>query len=1071
MPFSTSDKRLLSFSAATIYGRAAAIDRDQVPAAGVSAAAESLLRSWKLAFSPSDEAAFERRLSWDGLDRAAVTTLAAPDTTAAMPIAEWTGWLDELDSAAADAARELASGTDLGTPADDVPFAEIWAVWRRAARRRLLETTSAEALNGVAPSVVAACERQFVVELSRQGELALFEHFQGWIAASRRDDRYRAFVETTLDDGLRELLLAYPVLARQLAGVTADWIANTREWLERLRQDRAAIASLFHGGTDPGRAVRVDLALSDPHHGRKRVHVVEFASGLRVVYKPRAVGIERVFGDLLAWVNRDLDAPLRVLRVVDRQTHGWVEYAAHEPQSSHAAVARFYRQSGALMCLTWALRGRDFHMENVVATAAGPVLIDLEMLLQPVSHSAARVTDAVGEAHVSAIVEESSLSTGLLSLIEITPDGEAQDSGGLRGQRRGRLPFPRRVWKALGTATLHYVDEAMYSAAPGHEVRLDGALQNPADHAAHLLAGFTGAYEALLARREELLSHAGPLHRFRTCATRVLPRVTNQYAMLSHVLAGPKYQRDGALRGSAIDVLHRAFSAATTRPDLWEVAVEERRALERLDVPYFSVQCGETDATCEGRLVARGYFARSGIDAAALRVSAMSGRDLAIQRALIARSLGESVATVFTTPPPAAATAPTALPDLERPRFLEAAVWVAHELLSRAAGDADGVSWPYRVTVDAGGSDHHLYDGTLGPAIFFAALSSVVPDPVWRSAAVAAFAPVRHHIERGGVARDDDNIGGLSGLGSIVYALALASSWLGDSHWRELGIEAANAIDSRVEKDCCLDIVDGAAGAALALLTMNDPRGLDIAVKCGDHLIDRAVASGDGAVWPSADGQWLVGFAHGAAGVVHALARLSEATGDSRWAEAAGRGCRFIGRQFLPAHDNFAMGARPGDAPASGHRVMTAWCHGAPGVALGIAPALDFCAKAAILSKFDAAVRTTARPDVIPPDHLCCGMLGRADVLLTVGRRLGRADLEAAGAALADGVIERAVGRRHFRLTGAGSEYRVFDPGFFRGLSGIGYEMLRLAAPGRVPSVAALEPPAAVHVRGAQEVA
>ena len=60
---------------------------------------------------------------------------------------------------------------------------------------------------------------------------------------------------------------------------------------------------------------------------------------------------------------------------------------------------------------------------------------------------------------------------------------------------------------------------------------------------------------------------------------------------------------------------------------------------------------------------------------------------------------------------------------------------------------------------------------------------------------------------------------------------------------------------------------------------------------------------------------------------------------------------------------------------------------------------------------------------------------------------------------LAEVVVDRAVARGHFRLSGPGVDYRVFDPGFFRGLSGIGYVLLRLAAPDRLPSIAGFEPP------------
>ena len=38
----------------------------------------------------------------------------------------------------------------------------------------------------------------------------------------------------------------------------------------------------------------------------------------------------------------------------------------------------------------------------------------------------------------------------------------------------------------------------------------------------------------------------------------------------------------------------------------------------------------------------------------------------------------------------------------------------------------------------------------------------------------------------------------------------------------------------------------------------------------------------------------------------------------------------------------------------------------------------------------------------------------------------------------------------------------MFEPGFFQGLSGIGYQLLRLAAPSRLPSVLSFESRVAV---------
>jgi lantibiotic modifying enzyme len=80
-------------------------------------------------------------------------------------------------------------------------------------------------------------------------------------------------------------------------------------------------------------------------------------------------------------------------------------------------------------------------------------------------------------------------------------------------------------------------------------------------------------------------------------------------------------------------------------------------------------------------------------------------------------------------------------------------------------------------------------------------------------------------------------------------------------------------------------------------------------------------------------------------------------------------------------------------------------------------------------------------------------------VLLAIGKHLDRPAAVAAAVTLAERVIERARREEHFRLGPSEFEYRVFDPGFFRGLSGIGYTLLRLASPSRLPSVLAFEAP------------
>jgi lantibiotic modifying enzyme len=139
---------------------------------------------------------------------------------------------------------------------------------------------------------------------------------------------------------------------------------------------------------------------------------------------------------------------------------------------------------------------------------------------------------------------------------------------------------------------------------------------------------------------------------------------------------------------------------------------------------------------------------------------------------------------------------------------------------------------------------------------------------------------------------------------------------------------------------------------------------------------------------------------------------------------------------------------------------MNAWCHGAPGIALASRRLAEHEARTGqaggsgpILAQARSALERLPEWGPNQADHVCCGPLGRVDVLLTAGPALGVADAVPRARAIARRVLARARTRQHFRLSTPGFEYRVFDPGFFKGLSGIGYTLLRLAAPDRLPSV------------------
>jgi len=132
---------------------------------------------------------------------------------------------------------------------------------------------------------------------------------------------------------------------------------------------------------------------------------------------------------------------------------------------------------------------------------------------------------------------------------------------------------------------------------------------------------------------------------------------------------------------------------------------------------------------------------------------------------------------------------------------------------------------------------------------------------------------------------------------------------------------------------------------------------------------------------------------------------------------------------------------------------MTTWCHGAPGIAIARIGASDMLKDDRIGADRDCALQTTLNFDMMPLDYLCCGNLGRADILLTAGLKLDRADLVNAAHDRTDKVLDRAKHKGYFGTRLSESENRCFQPGFFKGFSGIGYTLLRMAYPKELSSI------------------
>lgn len=1020
------------------------------------------LSRWRHNAAENSSEAFADRLDWEGLTPETAGSVLG-DERQLNPESDW--WapaarrivrhLTESSSTRQDDSRPATAGV----PFAPIPFAPILATLVSLAMREL---SGAAGVLALAPTVEAQLSESLYKRLSGISHRTLGGEFRSFRdALPTTDGAWRAFEEHMHRGGLLELFERRPVLLRLLATAISLWVEETAEFLRRLQADREGIGQFFGAadafrnrsdpdGDYPGAVEEISCGLSDPHRQGRNVKIVRFASGLQVVYKPKSLAIDGAWFGLAEWIGQRTGIAFRAPRVLNRGEWGWAEFIPHEPCKDTESVERFYRRAGHLLCLLYATESRDFHSENMVACGEFPVPIDLETVFS----SEPLALEELGAASLQ--FQGSVTHTLMLPMwMELSGRSDAVDMSAL-GSRSETLPHAnRRRWIRPNSDAMEFVSiRQELTRQPNAPFLEDGACPDAGQFAGAVANGFAEAYECLMANRDALLSAGGPLEPFRNCQTRHVLRPTFIYSKVAERALNASCLACGVDRSLEFEGLSRHFLASHENHGSRSMFRAEVRALEQLDIPYFQLQTDSRDLLDgEGKVVERNFIKMPGHEKVRQRIASLSSVDRAFQVALIQASF---VARDFGGPgQPPAFGAVRGVP--EPGQLLEAAREFAHDIESRTIWSGGDANWigldtlPVSLRLHVQPLGPSLYGGLAGVAVFLAAVFAVDGGPEYRRAAVGIARTLRRSLDS---ALDRKTlrtsflaagIGGASGAGSTIYGLLKAGQILNDDQTLDTALGLSRLLDGdAIRADKNLDVIAGAAGAILSLLALWRHTGetdlLEKAVLCGERLLE--MRTGEGA-WLTTARRPLAGFSHGAAGIGLALLRLHAAAPDTRFLQAALAGFAYE-RTLLSAQAGNWQDLRD---HVTNRFAAAGWCHGAPGVALSRIGALKLVTAEEFASPLradlDFGLRYLAGGEVVNNGTVCCGEMGRSEVLLEAARYLGHPDLEVQARQRASCVVAGLL---------PASE-RPFIPGFFQGSAGIGYGLLRLIAPDRLPSI------------------
>ena len=909
-----------------------------------------------------DEEVLDQYVAGQGLDRRSLEALL--NGGAWIPRDEATAWLQYVEQWLLSTTAEQPRIERLvveNTVLESIPFPEFFgpiiAEQSKHLDRwsRLSSSARSSLLTHLGELVATLSLRCLLAELADDGDYGRLNEYLGG---------RRARVD---------FLIRYPVLAHDLIAAIRGWREQVDALLSRLIADTRALqeCGMLSADVDSVKSVRF---AGDRHDSGQSVAILTFDDGKRVVYKPRDCGLFVFYRDLIRLLAPYVTAAsaLHAPKALNRSGYGWVEFV---PQASAGDIAPgdHLQLLGALLGIAHALGASDLHLENVIASARGPVPVDMETLIQNRSHDGRSGTAA---ARAVTALNASVLGTGILPVQLTAGEGTSIDvsvaTGGLDADSTRNAsvhqivePFTNRMRIAVVSVPVGRSN----NQPPGMTADI------VRDNRSRLIRGFTEMSRAIIVRRAAVIELVASVPSFEI---RHIVRATRSYSLLLTEMRQPARLRNGIERDH---LLRSLWTRLAEHPGEESLIKAEERALRELDVPLFCATLDSRALTARRHRVLPTYFEGDAREDVISRIAGLDDEEIAESSRLIEESILAATPRLV-RPESWPISAASSIGNMNG-RIRDLARRQASTLLDSAILGDDDVTWlGVASSTDSSGLDYRplgptLYDGLAGITFATTYADRVLPglglDDLAHRTARAIAAVLGDWTE----ARLALPIGAFSGVAGLIYALSHYDVELGGLRYRQAIIEALRRLAAAVRSDAYFDIMAGTAGALAVVTSLPDDIDAEaVSQTLVRHLLDHAVETDDGDLaWETGnDHVRLGGFSHGATGIGWALAKAGAVLNDSTIAHAARAALRFDESLFDMSRRRW-LDARP-ESLERGRFYPAHWCHGAAGIAMARVSAAVSLDDDTLYDQAAFGAQETAAGPLPADDSLCHGALG-----------------------------------------------------------------------------------------------
>ena len=890
-----------------------------------------------------------------------------------------------------------------------------------------------EALAAVSREVWNEKFRLFVLRRESMGFLLTMNNQQA--------SHYRhLFAEQLLGGDWNEIFQEFPLLPRLISINIQNWICNMAELVFHLSQDQEELERRFYNSNPAGIITGIKGNMGDAHNRGKSVLLLRFSEGLSIVYKPRSLKVDEMFIRLQSSLEQEgFPCSLRVPKTWSRKDHGWAEFINHDAILNQEEAAAYYFRMGSLFALVYILGGNDFHTENLIASGAHPVLIDLETIL---SYEVVPFHDDIREmihnSQNTSSISDSVLALGILPVWYPSSKDLWLDLGALTGNRSQSVPHRNGehvpVW----------------------------------EYTRELIKGFCDVYHFFIDNRNRLSKEWFQIVlQPEDAPLRFVMRATRVYAQMLKKVTGSQYLKDGFLYSTEIERFAAPYFLGVSHDkakELWPILLSERSAMEELDIPMFFGRiddCGLWDP--ERKLVEK-YFENSALDRVIKRIGRLSENDLQYQTELIEESLFLRRFSAHRRIP---LPKETESQDINYDKH-----WDTHHFIMAAEEIYEALQeeYPQEKSERPPGMVYQFnlrneiitlapvslsyYDGLLGMALFCAALYKLNRRKEVKETALRWIAPLResiHHREYP-IPVERMPLGMSHGIGGILHALSIMAEYLDDPTLMDDVFFLAEMIKpEQIRSEERVDWYNGISGllfAASKLIQKTNHRQMYIlADLCGKELIRRQA-------WKLPHHRFYVrhttveetpgqttGFSD-QSGILYSLLLWQHLLNDTETEAALDNFLENGLKKERELIDKALTERVSGQIPVN-------ICSGLAG--MGLVQLLLLKQGDGDLGRVHDMSDRILCQDLVQEEHLCCGSAGLADWWLEAFPLTGKPEcLVKAREIMFNMIQDHHIGT--FRSLGRSRRF-LRNPSLFQGSAGIGYMLLRCSDPEKIISI------------------